>query len=144
MDVKLFWQDKLFFKGQNTRGHCVQFGYKDERGPSAIELNLLSITGCTAIDFKLIADKMQQQITDFNIETHADQPEKPPLVYLKIHMTFNVWGHNLNEKLIRKAIELTLYKYCPLTITIKDKIPISYDLNLYEVEGNKEENQNND
>ena len=46
-----------------------------DMGPTALELGVMSFSGCVATIFTLMAKKMRVSISDLNVEVRAEKPE---------------------------------------------------------------------
>jgi putative redox protein len=80
-------------------------------GPRPLELMLLGLGGCTAMDVLSILRKKRQRVVDCRIELSAERAEEHPRVFTKIHVHFKVFG-DVQEGAIERAIELSHSKYC--------------------------------
>jgi putative redox protein len=98
--------------------------------PSPMELQLVALGGCTAMDTISILRKMRQDVTDYQVRlTHTRAPEHPKR-YTSIQLTHVVRGRDLSEPNVRRAIELTMTRYCPVFAMLHPTVDITerYDL----------------
>jgi putative redox protein len=77
MDVNLEWKEKLQFTGINANDvHVPLVGTMEEGATSdgfkPLELILIGLAGCTAMDVISILEKKRQIVTQFDIKVHAD------------------------------------------------------------------------
>ena len=77
-----------------------------------------------------ILRKGRQPITDCVVELSAERAAEEPKVFTKIHIHFIVTGHNLPDKQVARAVELTSEKYCSATKMLGQVAEITHD---YEV-----------
>jgi putative redox protein len=56
--------------------------------------------------------------------------EEPPRRYLKLHLVITLSGAGLDETKARRAIDLSIQKYCSVLLSLNPDIPVSYDLVL--------------
>ena len=109
--------------GEATGGHNL--------GARPMELVLMALGSCSSIDIISILRKQKQEIEDFDIELEAKRRENEiPAIFEEIHITFKMRG-NLDEEKVKRAIELSVEKYCSVYEMLKDvsKISYSYELN---------------
>ena len=97
-------------------------------GPKALLLS--GLAGCSGIDVVDILEKMRVEFSDFEIEVEADQTDEHPKVYKDILILYKLRTDAANEEKVRKAIELSLSKYCGVAAMLKKNSPITYKLEL--------------
>ena len=101
------------------------------QGVSGADLLPLSLAGCSAWDVVGIIQKQRQQLIGLQVLVESEREENPPWRFKKIHLHYKFSGHNLNEYLIRRAIELTNTKYCSIYATLQAAVELStgYEIN---------------
>ncbi|MFD0862782.1 OsmC family protein [Sungkyunkwania multivorans] len=135
MKITLERKDNDFhFETKNDRGHVVYIDHKAKgekaEGPSPMELLLMGVVGCSAIDVVSILKKQRQEITSYKAEVVGDRVEvdgaKP---FKDIHVTISLEGQITPEKAYRAA-QLSFEKYCSVSKTIEPTATIHYNVNL--------------
>ena len=101
---------------------------KNGFGPKA--LLLAGLGGCSGIDIVDILKKMRVDFSEFSIEVKAAQTEELPKVYKDIYIAYKVKTDKENEGKVRKAIELSLEKYCGVSAMLQKNSPIHYTLEI--------------
>jgi putative redox protein len=81
---------------------------------SPVETIAAALAACSAMDVLSILEKKRQVIDTYQIETRADQRDEYPQVYTRIDVTHVVEGTVVLEAAVRRAIELSATKYCPV------------------------------
>ena len=99
---------------------------KNGFGPKALLLS--GLAGCSGIDIVDILEKMRVAFSDFIIETSAEQTDEHPRVFKEIIITYRIKTAKENEERIKKAIELSLEKYCGVSAMLKKNSPVNYKL----------------
>ena len=103
------------FVATPSSGHVIAF---DERrtnqGGSPIETVLAALASCSGMDVISIARKKRQAIASYTIEASATQREEYPQVFSEMELVHVVTGTDLSEAAIRRSIELSATKYCPV------------------------------
>src|SRR5829696_6090516 len=77
-----------FFIGTGPSGHAQVMDSKGDRlaGPTPVEMLLVSVAACTAMDVQSILEKKRQLVTDYRVEIEGTRAEDHP----KRFLTFNV------------------------------------------------------
>ena len=127
--------DNFHFELKNERGHIVnvdsrpEFGGND-MGPSPMELLLMGVAGCSAIDMISILKKQRQEITSFKAEVDGERVQvgeaKP---FKDIYVVFSLEG-NINEDKAAKAAQLSFDKYCSVSKTLEPTATVHYKVVL--------------
>ena len=86
--------------------------YGTHSGPSPMELVIIGLAGCTAMDVVSIMDKKRQPMTNLQVKVEAERAENHPKVYTKIHLEYIAYGTGISEKALARAIELSETRYC--------------------------------
>ena len=93
----------------------IVYGDQVERGElSPVETLTVSLAACSAMDVISIAAKKRQQIARYEIEVSATQRDEYPQVLTRADVIHVVEGPAIEEAAIRRAIELSATKYCPV------------------------------
>ena len=101
-------------------------------GARPMELLLMGLGGCTAIDVILILKKQRQIVEDFQIRVSGDREkiegtEKTPFRQIKIQ--FELKGQIDGSKAL-KAIQMSMDKYCSATAQLEPSSTITHTLVL--------------
>jgi len=97
-------------------------------GPKALLLS--GLAGCSGIDIVDILGKMRVPFSDFEIDVEAEQTDELPKVYRDICITYKIRTDKENEDKVRKAIDLSLDKYCGVSAMLRKNSPVRYKLEL--------------
>lgn len=131
MKSRITWVSGKTFTGQTESGHSIVIGTAEgdspKPGPSAMELVLMGAGSCSAWDVVEILRKGRQAVDDVIVELDADRAKEPPKVFTRIHMHFIVRGRDLSEKRVKRAVDLSVDKYCSAVAMLKPTVPISFD-----------------
>jgi len=93
----------------------IQYGDDATAGElSPVETVLVSLAACSAMDVASIAAKKRQVITAYRIHVEGEQRDEYPQIYTTITVTHEVEGPEVEVAAIRRAIELSATKYCPV------------------------------
>jgi putative redox protein len=123
------------FELKNERGHIVNVDNKaafggDDLGASPMELVLMGVAGCSAIDIISILKKQKQEIISFKAEVDGlrvqIQDAKP---FKEISVVFFLEGP-IDEDKAARAAKLSFEKYCSVSKTLEPTATIHYKVVL--------------
>lgn len=127
--------DAFHFEAIGGSGVPVQMDAAESIGGSnmgarPMELLLMGLGGCTAIDMVLILKKQRQIVEDFQIRLTGERikiegTEKSP--FREINIQFELKGQIDPEK-ANKAIVLSMEKYCSATAQLESSAKITHSL----------------
>ena len=137
MKATLDWHQGLAFTGTADSGHRITIdGPPDLGGENAgfrpMEMLLLSVGGCSAMDVMHILKKARQDVTGCRIELDGTRAETEPKVFTDIHVQFIVTGRGLKDKHVARAVELSAEKYCSASIMLQDSVNITHGYTIEE------------
>jgi putative redox protein len=84
----------------------------NNHGPSPMELLLVSLGGCTAMDVADILRKKRQAVSGLEVRVEGVRAETYPMVYTDLRLVFIVRGKEIEAKAVEDAIQLSETKYC--------------------------------
>jgi putative redox protein len=117
--VRLEHRGGMAFHAEPSSGHPMDFDDRQSNtGASPVETVLSALGACSAMDVVGILAKKRQDVTAYRIEVTGLQRDEYPQVYTEVVMTHEVHGRDLSEAAIRRAIELSALKYCPVNAMI--------------------------
>lgn len=117
--------DDIHFRGTNGSYDVTMASSDDQEGLSPMEMTALSVVGCSSIDILIILDKQKQDVDDFHAQIDGERAEESPRVFTDLHMHYEVTGDVAPAKM-RRAIELSLDKYCSVSNMVKHTATITY------------------
>ncbi len=114
------------------RAHSVVLDLPPEmgtdRGPSALELGVMSFAGCIATIFALMSKKMRVRIKDLKIDMTAEKPEEARTVTKADYEITVVSGES--EDKLKSVFELTKAN-CPVGLLFeKAGVQVNYKLKI--------------
>ena len=134
MNAKVTWQKELQFVGMADSGFPVKIDSHSspETGVGPVEMVAIALAACTAMDVISILVKKKTDVTSFEVKVNADRAADPPKRITKAVLEYVVHGHDVDEDSVRRAIELSVTKYCSVHATLKDSFPIALTYSIYE------------
>ena len=140
MKARIKWVEDRTFIGESGSGHELVLGAASQPGdatpgPSPMELVLIGTGGCSAYDVVHILEKGREAVEDCVVELDADRAETDPKVFTRIHMHFIVKGHGLSEAKVKRAIDLSIEKYCSASAMMAKTATVTHDFEVVETAG---------
>jgi putative redox protein len=128
--ITLAWQRGLVFHGGEPGGPEIVIDGDNAAGPGPMLTLLLAAASCTGSDVVAILEKMRVVLRQLRIEVRGVRREQEPRRYTSIHFDFHLAGEGLDETRARRAIDLSLEKYCSVVASLAPDITITYGLAL--------------
>ena len=97
---------------------------------SPVELLLLAGATCTSADVVSILEKMRVGLRSLEVVMTGTRREEPPRRFTAIHFQFSVSGAGADETKVRRAVDLSLEKYCSVMTSLAPDIQVSYDVTI--------------
>ncbi|MEO6207748.1 MAG: OsmC family protein [Candidatus Limnocylindrales bacterium] len=117
--VELTFRGGMQFDAEPSSGHALTFDTRESnQGGSPMETILAALAACSAMDVVSIAVKKRQGLDTYRIHVTGSQRDEYPQVYTTIDIIHEVSGTGLSEAAIRRSIELSATKYCPVNAMI--------------------------
>jgi putative redox protein len=96
---------------ENIGGH--------NKGVRPMQMLIMGLGGCAAIDIVMILKKQKQEINDFKISVEAHREEgKEPSLWKTIQIVFKLKG-KIDEDKAKRAVQLSMEKYCSVARTLE-------------------------
>ena len=127
MKTTTTWKAKHEFESRQEN-NIIKLDGNKENGFSPKALLLAGLAGCSGIDVVDILEKMRVTFSDFTIDTEAEQTDEHPKVFKEIAITYRIKTAKENAEKVKKAIELSLEKYCGVSAMLKKNSPVRYEL----------------
>ena len=123
------------FEGVAGSGHRVTMDVAPEVGGRNLglrpmEMVLLGLGGCTAIDVLHMLRKGRQPISDMRVELNAERADDVPKVFTRIHLHFVLTGAGLDPHKIERAINLSASKYCSASMMLNKTAEMTHDFEI--------------
>ncbi len=96
-------------------------------GVRPMEMMLMGLGGCMAIDVILILRKQRIELENLQISIDATRIDAIPAIFDQIKLTFYVNSSVKIEKM-NKAIELSIEKYCSVSAILSKSATITFEV----------------
>ena len=128
--ISLEWQEGLRFRGGEPNGPSILIDGDNADGPGPMLTLLLAAAACTGSDVVVVLKKMRVPFSALRIEVSAVRRETEPRRYVALHLDYRVVGAGDDPAKIRRAIDLSLEKYCSVIHSLASDIALTYALSL--------------
>ena len=128
MHAEVIWKGGLAFTGRDDHGYSIEMGPSTENdsGASPMDLILIALAGCTAVDVISILQKKRQQVTSFEVHVRAEKAEDHPRVFTAASVEYIVTWHGVRQDAVERAVELSRTKYCPVHAMLQQALPLEF------------------
>ena len=122
------------FVGISPSGHAVTLDTDHNRSsaPSPVELLLIALGSCTAVDVVSILGKKRQHLSDYHVEVSGERRDEHPRSFKSMKVHHVLTGRNISPKAVEQAIELSETKYCSVAATLRPTVEIQSSFEIIE------------
>ena len=127
--------DAFHFRATNETGCSVDLDASNSaggnnKGVRPMQLVLMSLGGCSGIDVLQILRKQRQLVVGLRVSVDGERPiNRVPALYEDIQIHFQFEG-DLDPATVKRAVELSLGKYCPVAAMLSQSAKITYRITL--------------
>jgi putative redox protein len=123
------WKQEQQYDAESHSGHhvTVDADAAHTGGPSPMELVLMALCSCTAVDVVSILQKKREPFTSLTVSAVAEQSPAPPRVFTHIHLTYHLGG-KISPKAAEDAVALSKNKYCSVSKMLEKAAAIDYEI----------------
>jgi putative redox protein len=123
--------------GYADSGHGIVIDTSPEggglgKGTSPMELVLIALASCSAMDVISILKKKREKLTGLEVRISGDRAETDPKVYTAVRIHYVFEGQGLSEIACRKAIDLSQEKYCSVLGMVSKTAQVASDWEIRE------------
>ena len=139
MRTRVKWVEDLTFMAESNSGHALVMSAGAENGGKdssfrPMELLLMGLAGCASIDVVSILKKARQDVHDCVANAEAERYDGIPGYFTKIHVIFTITGHNLSEKQVKRAVDMSFEKYCSASFSLRKTAEITWSFEIKELD----------
>ncbi|MCL4490567.1 MAG: OsmC family protein [Nitrospirae bacterium] len=138
MQAKVKWVGGLQFVGESETGHAIVMDADTEvgggnTGMRPTELLLVGLGGCSGMDVASILQKKREQVTGVEVNIKGEKADTHPKKFTDIEIEYIVSGKNISEEAVKKAIDLSMEKYCSVKATLEGVAKITYSYRIVRI-----------
>lgn len=126
--------DGYSFKAYNAGGFSLDLDASkkiggEEQGFRPMELVLTALGSCSSFDLIHILKKQKLNLSDCHIQVKGTRSDDVPSLFTEIHVHYLLQG-DIPENKVKRALELSLEKYCSVAHILQPTAKISYSYEL--------------
>jgi putative redox protein len=108
-------------------GRRIELNSTDEMGEAftPMELFLVGLTGCTAMDVQWVMDRERQQVDRLEISARGTRRDEDPRYYETIDLEYTFVGPGIRKDAVERAIRLSQEKYCSVRAMVRENVRIN-------------------
>ena len=124
------WRDGLVFEGGAPGRPALTVDGDSKVATSPVELLLVAAATCTMADVVIILQKQRVQLRVLDVHVKGTRRETDPRRFTAVHFDWTVAGTGAEETKTRRAIDLSLEKYCSVMASLAPDITVTYDVTV--------------
>lgn len=128
--ISLTWKEGLRFEGGPAGGPTTSIDGDNVTAPGPMLTLLLAAASCSGSDVVVILEKMRVRLRELRIDVEGIRRDEEPRRYVALHFTYHLAGDGLDEAKARRAVDLSLQKYCSVIHSLAPDIRITHALTL--------------
>ncbi|MDP3049022.1 MAG: OsmC family protein [Thermodesulfovibrionales bacterium] len=137
IEAKVTYVDGLQFVGEAASGHAIVMDGDKEvggrnTGARPMELLLIGLGGCSGMDIVSILKKKKQEINGVEIKVKGEKAGNYPKKFTNIDIEFIVRGRNVSDDAVKRAVELSMEKYCSVKATLEGSAKVTWSYKIIE------------
>ena len=118
----------LRFQGSVRSGYTIDLDVPacdgGGEGMTPMELVLIGLASCSAMDVVAILRKKRQPVERLEVRVHGQRQTEHPTVFTNINLEYVVHG-DVDPQAVTRAIELSKERYCPVWAMLEPTVHIS-------------------
>jgi len=127
--------DGVKFIGEAGSGHAIVMDGPEEYGGTnramrPIELFVVGLGGCTAVDVVRLLREMREEVSDCVVDVRVERAIGAPMVFTRIHIHYALSGTRLNPIKVRSAIKVSRDRFCSASAMLGHTAEITYDFEI--------------
>lgn len=134
INVTAKWVENVCSVAENPRGHQVLLDLEtanggDNKGPSALELAIMSLADCAVTIFADVCKKSNVELSKMEVVAEAEKPKDSPIIS-GVNMKVKIAAKDRKQKI--DAIWRRTEANCPVVYIFKENIPINIEVETIE------------
>ncbi len=127
--------DAFHMEAVNDQGSTVHIDASPEiggtnQGMRPMQLLIAAMGGCSSIDVINILKKQKQPLKDIQVTVTGErEKDAVPSLFTEVHAHFRLYG-DLDSEKARKAVSLSVEKYCSVAKTLEKTAKITYSIEI--------------
>lgn len=124
----LEWTGGLRFSAGAPGGPQVTIDGDSKEAPSPVTMLLCAVGACSGADVVSVLAKKRVKLTRCQIDVGGRRAPDYPKRFVELWLTFRLAGAGLTEAAARRAVDLSLQKYCSVLLSLNPDIPVKTEI----------------
>jgi len=126
VSVELHHSEGLKFDVQ-VAGRKIELNSSKMMGQAftPMELFLVALAGCTAMDVQWILDRQRGKVSKFDMTVRGTRRAEDPMYYESIDVNYSFVGTDLRKDVVERAIRLSQEEYCSVRAMVNDSVKLN-------------------
>lgn len=139
MLVQTRWAAPMRFDAATKDNHVVVMDVLPDKGgtntgPTPMETVLSALTACSGMDVAGVLRKMRAPLEGLFVTAEAERATEHPKVFTRIRLRYEAWGAGLQADQVRRAVALSLDKYCSVAAMLRQTALLTHEIVVAEAE----------
>ena len=133
--AEVTWLTGMTFDARSGQHHLMLDSAptpEASRGPGPMDLLLVALAACTAMDVVSILQKARQPLTGLVVRAEGERATEHPRRYTRVTLVYEVHGTGLDRAQVERAVNLSEEKYCSVSGSLKEQVAIDTRIELDE------------
>jgi putative redox protein len=129
------WESGLRFAARTGSGHSVTVdspSSPESAGGGPMELFLVALAGCTAMDIVAILGKMREPLAGLTVDITGERADQHPRRYTAISIVYRARGEGLVREKVERAVELSHSTYCSAIASLRPDCRVTTSVEINE------------
>ena len=109
-------------------GNQLDLDWNAEGAPSPVQILIQSVGACSLVD--VVIGLKQREFSEVWIDLEAERAEESPRRLTSLKLIFNIRG-DVPQKLAERIVEKSFEKYCSVSNSLREDIPIDWEVHLH-------------
>ena len=127
-EITVRWRERQLFEGGAKGKPAILVDGHGADATSPVELLLLAAASCSATDIVVILEKQRVSLKSLDVVVQGTRRDTEPRRYTSIHFQFAISGDGADEAKARRAIDLSVHKYCSVIASLAADTSVTYDV----------------
>ena len=127
-EVAVRWKEQLQFEGGPAGRPPVLVDGNSQVATSPVELLLVAAATCAMADVVIILEKQRVGLRALDVAVRGTRREMDPRRVLALQFVWTIAGEGADAAKARRAIDLSIEKYCSVIASLAPDIVVSYDV----------------
>jgi putative redox protein len=144
VEARVKYMEGLQFVGQASSGHAIVMDGDPAHGGNntglrPTELLLIGLGSCSGMGIVSILKKKKQDVKGLEVIVKGEKDEAYPQKFTDITMEFRVSGRDLSEEAVKRAVELSMEKYCAVKATLEGSPEMNFSFTILQEENGSDD-----